>query len=65
MNIKDNFVKIPLNGNTYDINLEKLTMVLSYLENKTINIKNEQEISELLNKYSLYDEAFLSSINNI
>lgn len=61
----DGFIIIALNGIEYKVYSVKLQTILSYLENKEIVIKNEKQLSELLEKYELYDEGFLKNINKI
>lgn len=61
----DDFIIISFKGVEYKINSNKLQIVLSFLENKKIIIKNDKQVSELLEKYSLYDEDFLERVNKI
>ncbi|MBQ4646910.1 MAG: hypothetical protein IJB79_06145 [Candidatus Gastranaerophilales bacterium] len=56
------FIKITYNNKTYNINKEKLMFVLKKLKSNDIK---EEEIGELLEKYSLLDEYFLENINKI
>lgn len=57
------------NDNTlknYEVELEKLLYILSRLENnKTLKFESLAQIEKLIDKYKLYDEDFLSNINNI
>lgn len=57
------------NDNTlknYEVELEKLLYILSKLENnKTLKFESLAQIEKLIDKYKLYDEDFLSNINNI
>jgi len=46
----------------YQINKRKLISVLSILKNDKVE---EKEINDLMKKYKLYDEFFLSQINKI
>ncbi len=64
MKIAD-FIIISFKNIDYKINTKKLEAVLSYLENRNIVIQNKKQVSELLEKYKLYDEGFLENINKI
>ena len=61
----DGFVIIAFNGVSYKIKKDKLQMVFSILENRKTVIKNDKQVSELLEKYQLYDKDFLERVNNI
>ena len=59
------FIIVSFKGIEYKININKLQDVLSFLENKKVVIKNNKQLSELLEKYSLYDKDFLERVNRI
>ncbi|MBR2069583.1 MAG: hypothetical protein IJ877_07480 [Candidatus Gastranaerophilales bacterium] len=63
--IKDDYIIIPFKGVKYNINVKKLELVLSKLENKEVILTNNNDVKELLRKYKLYDEYFLENINKI
>ena len=60
-----NFIIISFKGTDYKVNIKKLEAVFSYLEHKTVIFKNEKQISELLEKYDLYNEGFLENVNKV
>ena len=61
----DNFISILYEGIEYRINIKKLEAVFSLLENKQILIKSNEQVSELLTKYKLYDKSFFENVNKI
>ena len=68
MNVKlkhDDYTIISFKNNEYKINTRKLEAVFSLLENKNVVIKSYKQLSELLNKYKLYDKDFLENVNNL
>ena len=50
---------------TFEIEIDKLTYVLSKLEGKNLKYKNQKQILTLLEKYGLFDEYFLENINKL
>ncbi|MBQ8476307.1 hypothetical protein IJ531_04515 [bacterium] len=58
-------IMITLRGVKYQINVEKLKMILSILDNRKITTYDERELKALMRKYLLYDEGFLENINKI
>ena len=50
---------------TFDIDIDKLTYVLSRLEGKKLKYTNQKQIENLLEKYNLFDRYFLENINKI
>ena len=60
------FIKLNFHNKEYEIDIKKLNFVLSKLENKEINIKNneesEKEIRSYIKKYDLGFEEFLKAV---
>ena len=50
---------------TFDVEIDKLIYVLSRLERKKLEYKNQKQIETLLEKYDLFDEYFLENINKL
>ena len=61
----DKYIVIPFEGKNYNVDCEKLEAVLSFLENKEVIIESDEQLSELLKKYDLYNDVFLKNINNL
>ena len=55
-------IKILYNEKVFEIEKEKIFWVLSRLEDRVID---ESEIEELIKKYKLLDEYFLSNVNKL
>ena len=49
----------------FDVNIDKLIYILSKLENKKIEYKNQEQIRSLIKKYNLLDKYFLKNINKL
>ena len=48
----------------YDIDVDKLSYIISRLENsQAVKIKNEKEAFKLMKKFKLYDSIFLEGIS--
>jgi hypothetical protein len=58
-------VLVSLNNIDYKIDVKKLQIALSVLEDKKIIITDEKTLDRLLSKYFLYDDLFLRKINDI
>ena len=63
--IEEKYINLLYNKKNYKINKYKLVKVLSILENCEIQDISDEEIKNLVKKYSLFDEVFLENINNI
>lgn len=58
-------IKISYQKHDYDLSFEKITHILTILENKKCNNLKKEELVNLMKKYKLFDSAFLENINKI
>jgi len=58
-------MKIKYKDKTYNINFDKVKIILSKLTNKNIEIDNYDTILKLMKEYNLFDEYFLKTINKL
>lgn len=61
-------MKIDFKNKTYELEKEKVLVVLSKLCGKTeqtLNSLNEEDIKSLMEEFELFDEIFLENINKI
>ena len=57
-------IKVEFEGKIYDVEVEKLVYALNILENGKVK-DTEEELRKLLDKYDLYDDIFLTTINKL
>lgn len=62
---KKDIIEIEFNGRNYNIDLNKIILVLCALNGKKIETRDKTYIKELMKYYDLYDEYFLENINNL
>ena len=60
------FLNLKYGKNTYKIETKKILYILTLLENKCLdNCKDENVVISLMEKFQLFDKAFLNKINEI
>lgn len=63
--LKSAKLTLMFNDKKYEVEIDKLLVVLCALESKKINFESEEQIKALVEKYKLYDEYFLENINKL
>ena len=58
-----NIITVNFNKVNYDVDVEKVLYIISLLKNSKVTCNSEDEFKQLLSKYKLYDEVFLSSVS--
>ena len=60
-----NSVKISFKGKDYEIDIERISYVISKIEDCEMKLSTKEEIIPYLKKHKLFDEYFLKNINKI
>ncbi len=60
----EKFIRVEYNDKIYEVEVEKLVYALNILEKGNVK-ETEEELRNLLDKYDLYDDIFLTTINKL